>query len=36
MVLSNKSKKLILADLSRKGIFQKISLFTELMGRLES
>lgn len=36
MVLGSKPKKLILANLSRKGNLQKIRLFTELMSRLES
>lgn len=36
MVLGSKPKKLILTNLSRKGIFQKIRLFAELMGKLES
>ena len=36
VVLGSKPKKPILANLSRKGIFQKIRLFAELMGKLES
>ena len=35
MVLDSKPKRLILADLSSKGIFQKIRSLTEFMKKVE-